>query len=244
MNAGHIKKSEGNTCQNCQTKNCPMINSLPLAIMPELNQAKIQNHYKKGQSIHLQGTPLYGVSAIESGMVKLVKSMDNGDDIIINLSSKGDIFGLRCLLSNKTTFATVSVIAVEDTTVCFYDKFFIKEQFRKYPQLALNILSKLDVYMERDEVRILSLSKKSVRERVAETLINLEDNYGAQSLQNSKRLPLQLKRNELSSLAGTANETFIRTLSEFQKEGLVKLKGSMIEVIDRKALHYCSGAIA
>jgi len=216
--------------------------NLGAEVMQEIDFAKIQNTYKKGQTIFLQGAPLFGIYCIESGMVKRVKALDNGEETIISLSQKGDFFGGAAILSSVTFRATYSVVAMQDTTIFFYDKTYFLKLLNKYPQLATNIIAQYQASMERDEVRILSLSKKSVRERVAETLINLCSNYGTSPAVNKIDIPQMLSRIELSSLAGTASETFIRTLSEFQKEGTIKLMNGIIMVTNLKQLEFCTGA--
>ncbi len=240
----HVHGLRGNaTNLASDLRNLPFFNSCPNSLIEEIENAKIQSHYKKGQTIHYQGTPFFGVSCIVSGLVKKVKSLDNGDDIIITLAERGDFFGINCLLSKTTSFATYSTVAMENTTIYFFDKTFMQNQLHKYPQLAMHIISKLENYTERDELRILSLSKKSVRERVAETLNNLATSYGKVSGKNTVSIPHKLSRIELSSLAGTANETFIRTLSELQKEGIIKLKNGCIDVTNRDELKSCMGAV-
>ena len=223
-------------------KSYSIFSNLPQAVLEEIDAAKIQNNYKKGQTIFFQGSPLFGIYCIQSGMVKRVKGLDNGEETIMSLSETGDFFGGQAILSNSVARATYSLVAVQDAVLYFYDKNFILGLLKKYPLLATNIISKYQVTIERDESRILSLSKKSVRERVAETLIHLGCRYGSEAGNNKMNIPNMLSRIELSSLAGTGNETFIRTLSEFQKEGIIKLMSGAIMITDNKELHYCTGA--
>ncbi len=223
-------------------KSNSIFSNLPNEVFKEIDAAKIQSNYKKGQTIYFQGSPLFGIYCIHSGMVKRVKSLDNGDETIISLCEKGDFLGGQAILSDSITKATYSVIAVVDSTLSFYDKTFIQGLLKKYPQLATNIISKYQDCLEKDEIRILSLSRKSVRERVAETIINLGSSYGNELSENKMNIPLNLSRIELSSLAGTAHETFTRTLSEFQKEGMIKLMNGAIVVTDHKELMFCTGA--
>ncbi|MBI2521722.1 MAG: cyclic nucleotide-binding domain-containing protein [Bdellovibrio sp.] len=114
----------------------PFFSSCPASLIDELENAKIKSHYKKGQTIHYQGTPFFGISCIVNGLVKKVKSLDNGEDIIISLAERGDFFGINCILSKSTSFATYSTVAMENSTVYFFDKAFMQNQINKYPQLA------------------------------------------------------------------------------------------------------------
>ncbi len=153
----HVHGHRGNVNHSAsELRSLPFFNSCPTSLIDEMENAKIQSHYKKGQAIHYQGTPFFGVSCILSGLVKKVKSLDNGEDIIISLAEKGDFFGINCLLSQPTSFATYSTVAMENSTIYFYDKTFMQNQINKYPQLAMHFISKLENYTERDECPILA----------------------------------------------------------------------------------------
>ncbi|MEK6626480.1 MAG: cyclic nucleotide-binding domain-containing protein, partial [Bdellovibrionota bacterium] len=104
----HVHGHRGNVNHSAsELRSLPFFNSCPTSLIDEMENAKIQSHYKKGQAIHYQGTPFFGVSCILSGLVKKVKSLDNGEDIIISLAERVDYFGINCLLTKTTSFACV-----------------------------------------------------------------------------------------------------------------------------------------
>ena len=81
---------------------------------------------------------------------------------------------------------------------------------------------------------IVNMAQKNVRQRLAEVLMYLEDNFG---VDDEGYLYLQLSRADIADVVGTATELLIRTLTKFKKEGLVSTSGKRIKIEDKKALY-------
>ena len=77
------------------------------------------------------------------------------------------------------------------------------------------------------------MAQKSVRQRLAEVLLYLEENFG---IDKDGYLYLQLSRADIADVVGTATELLIRTLTKLKKEGLVVTAGKRIQILDKKAL--------
>lgn len=77
------------------------------------------------------------------------------------------------------------------------------------------------------EDRLLKLAYNSVRKRVAEALLMLQDRYA----EKGENLNMSLSREDLASIVGTAPETVTRTLSDFKEEGIISVKASHIKII-------------
>ena len=76
---------------------------------------------------------------------------------------------------------------------------------------------------------ITGLAQKSIRERLAEVLLLLKENF---ELDHKNTLQISLKRKELADVVGTAPETVIRLLSEFRQDKLIELEGRKIRFLD------------
>ncbi len=76
---------------------------------------------------------------------------------------------------------------------------------------------------------MVNMAQKSVKERLAETLIYLHETFGENT---DKTLKVQLSRDELASMIGTATESCIRLLSDFNKLGMIELVGKKIVLKD------------
>jgi CRP-like cAMP-binding protein len=93
-------------------------------------------------------------------------------------------------------------------------------------QLACKELGEANSY-------ITDIAQKSVRERLAEVLLNLKENFG---LNQSQVLQISLTREELANIVGTATESVIRLLSEFKEDQIIELQGRQIRIINNAAL--------
>jgi CRP-like cAMP-binding protein len=77
------------------------------------------------------------------------------------------------------------------------------------------------------------MSQKTVKQRVAEAIIYLRDNFGEDK---DGFLLLTLSREDIANVVGTATESCIRIISEFKKKGLIKASGKKIGISDNKKL--------
>ncbi|MEZ4891860.1 MAG: Crp/Fnr family transcriptional regulator [Saprospiraceae bacterium] len=72
------------------------------------------------------------------------------------------------------------------------------------------------------EQQLIELAYNSVRKRVATSLVKLAEQSGPD---------IHMLREDLASIAGTAKETLIRTLTDFKNEGLLDIKDGVVHVL-------------
>lgn len=89
-------------------------------------------------------------------------------------------------------------------------------------------------YLKLAESKIADLAQKTVKERVAETILMLKQFYGMEK--DEKTINVSLSREDLANLVGTATETLIRSLSEFKKKKIIDLKGKKIIILNNRLL--------
>ena len=87
--------------------------------------------------------------------------------------------------------------------------------------LAKNISAKED--------QLLSLAYNSLRKKVAEALILLQKKYQGEK---EEKFVIDISRENLATIAGTATESLIRTLSDFRNEKLIDIKDGGIIIIN------------
>jgi CRP-like cAMP-binding protein len=127
----------------------------------------------------------------------------------------------------------LSAVALEDMEVCFIPKNEIMGFFNENNQFSMNVMKTICGDLKEADDHMVSLAQKNVKERLAETLLYLEDNFGKSE---DGTLHIQLSREELAGMIGTATESCIRLLSEFNKSGLIELVGKKIAILDRNKL--------
>jgi CRP/FNR family transcriptional regulator len=100
--------------------------------------------------------------------------------------------------------------------------------------MALHVMQQLSAEVQDAQRQIVELAHKSIRERVAETLLVLKEVFGTG--EDGLTLASPLTRDEIAAAVGTAPESVIRTLSEFKSDNLIALSGRTIKLINVKGL--------
>ena len=186
---------------------------------------------KKKDSIYFEGNYPKGIFFINKGKIKTFRTNDQGKEFITGLYKEGDFFGYLALLEESKYSDSAS--ALEDAEVCMIPK----EQFftliYKNAEISRKFIKMISDNLEEKEEQLLQLAYNSVRKRVAEALVMLCKRY---QKEGDKNFSMNMPREDLANLAGTATETTIRTLSDFKDEGLIEIKGSTIVVREYEKL--------
>jgi CRP-like cAMP-binding protein len=162
---------------------------------------------------------------------KLSKLSPNGKDQIVKLATKGAVLGQRSVITEEV--ANLSAIAVNDMEVCFVPKDAIVDTLNSNPNFAVEVLRHIAHDLKEADDVIVNMSQKTVKQRIAEAFIYLEENFGKDK---NGFLALTLSREDIANVVGTATESAIRIISEFKKLGLIKASGKKVAIADRKGL--------
>jgi CRP-like cAMP-binding protein len=214
-------------CEQCIVREFSSLKALNKDELIKLSDCKTSRIIKKGENIFEEGENVNGIFCIKDGVCKLTKLSPNGKDHIVKLVSKGELLGQRSMISDEP--ANLSAVALEDMQVCFIPKSEILGFFDKNNQFSLNVMKSICGDLRSADDNMVNMAQKSVKERLAETLIYLHETFGTNA---DKTLKVQLSREELASMIGTATESCIRLLSDFNKLGLIELVGKKIVLKD------------
>jgi CRP-like cAMP-binding protein len=214
-------------CEQCIVRELSSLNALNKGELLRLAECKTSYIVKKGEHIFEEGDSVNGVYCITSGVCKLSKLSANGKDQIVKLVKAGELLGQRTLISEEP--ANLSAVALEDMEVCFIPKSEVLNMFDQNNQFSRNVMKTICGDLKETSDHLVSISQKTVKERLAETLIYLEENFGKNT---DGSLHIQLTREELAGMIGTATESCIRLLSDFNKLGLIELIGKKIVIKD------------
>lgn len=230
-----VIRHKGNlSCEGCPSRDEGIFCGLDIVELQEVDDHKVTNTFKRGQTLFVQGNHPYGLYCISKGNIKVTKTGSDGKESIVRICTGGDILGHRSLFTEE--FYSATATAVEDTTVCFLDKKFIMKAIEERPTIALAVISKLSRDMGTAEKKITSFHQKNVRERLAELLLLLKESHGEKLPDGRTKLTLKLTREEMATMIGTANETLIRFMSEFKDAGLIEQEGKTIFISNEKEL--------
>jgi CRP/FNR family transcriptional regulator, polysaccharide utilization system transcription regulator len=218
-------------CEQCIVREFSSLKALNKDELLKLAECKTSYSIKKGKSIFKEGDIINGIYCVAAGACKLSKLSPNGKDQIIKLVKAGELLGQRSMISNEA--ANLSAVALEDMEVCFIPKSEVMNMFDSNNQFSLNMMKTICGDLKEADKHTISISQKTVKERLAETLVSLEDTFGKNE---DGSLHIQLSREELAGMIGTATESCIRLLSDFNKNGWIGLMGKKIVIKDLQKL--------
>lgn len=218
-------------CEQCIVREFSSLKALSKDELIRISECKTSRTIKKGETIFEEGENVNGIFCVKDGICKLTKLSPNGKDQIVKLITKGELLGQRSMISDEP--ANLSAIALEDMQVCFIPKNEILGFFDKNNQFSMNVMKTICSDLRLADDHMVNMAQKSVKERLAETLIYLYETFGTNA---DKTLKIQLSRDELASMIGTATESCIRLLSDFNKMELIELVGKKIILKDLQKL--------
>ncbi len=196
-------------------------------LIMKLAEDKKVKTLKKKETVYTEGSYPSHVYFLQKGKIKAYKSNDYGKEFITDLYKEGDFFGYLDLLQGEPYQDTTITLEAAEVAIIPKEDFFNLLQGSR--EVATKFIKMLSNEIKDREERLLQLAYNSVRKRVAQALVVLVQRYQEDK---NKLFSIAITREDIASMAGTATETVIRTLSDFREEKLVDMKGSLITVLE------------
>lgn len=192
--------------------------------------------FKKNEVIYQLGEIPEDLMCLCRGKVKIYRDGVGGRSQIVRMLRPTQYFGYRAFFA-KEPYVTEAA-AFESATVCFIPMQIIEKIVLANPQLGLFFVRELAVDLGIADERVVSLTQKHIRGRLAESLIFLVESYGLE--EDGATIAIYLSREDLASLSNMTTSNAIRTLSTFVDEYIIALDGRKIKIIDKEALRKIS----
>lgn len=191
-----------------------------LEAIRHLSENREVRHFRKKDIIFREGEHPRWLYFVERGMVKIFKTSDDGRELIVKMAQPGDFLGFLALFQEDAY--PESAAAVEDCSIKLIPKSDFAALVFGNRDVNIRFIKMLANHVAEREQQLIELAYYSVRRRVSSTLVQLYDQTQG---------PLHLLREDLASLAGTAKETLIRTLTDFKNEGLLEIHDGVITLL-------------
>jgi len=222
-------------CDKCAMESGSIFQHLNNDEIEKLNFEKDYRQHKRGDILYNEGSRISGFYCVNSGIIKVFKTGFDGKEQIIRFAKAGDIIAYRSVLSNEV--ACTSARLIEDCQVCFIPSDKLISLVKNNANFAFQLLKLACHELGEANSFITDIAQKTVRERLAEILLLLVNDFGVDGQQV---LQISLTREELANIVGTATESVIRLLSEFKADKLVELNGRKIKIINVRGLEKIS----
>lgn len=202
-----------------------ILDDLPKQDLEILEKNMVTHNYKKGEILFREGSYPTGIYYLKKGKVKKYKTDKNGREQIFYVCKSGELFGYHGLIGEEYYMATTCTL--EESIISFIPK----DDFVAAIETSSVLSHRLMKCMSHEfGVLINGLAinvQRSVRERLALCLLLLKDKY-KKTDQGAKPVEINLSRDDLAKMVGTARETLARLLHDFKEEGLVSTQGRLI----------------
>lgn len=188
-----------------------------------------ERKYKEGQFIVRDKDLMDSLCLLSSGSVKLTKYSLNGKEQIVHIYNPGEMMGL-CTLFTKNLFPA-NAIALEDSRVYLLSKAELEKIAYKEQSLLLNLVFAFSARLAESMGMVEALALQKVPQRLASFLM-----YSLSMTDNSNTISLPYNHLELSRMLGTTPETLSRSFTRMKKEGIIKIEGFNIIIVDSESL--------
>lgn len=191
------------------------------------------NRYKKKQLIYSEGNHPNCLYYIIKGKVKVSVSNEDGKELVTDLYNTGDFLGYVALLEGSVYQDTAK--ALEETELAVIPKSDFDELMAKNKEITGTFIKLLAKNVTLKEKQLLGIAYNSLRKKVAEALLLLLHKYRPE---DDDKFAIDINREILAAIAGTAKESLIRTLGDFRNEKLIDITDGKIVILNQHKLEH------
>jgi CRP-like cAMP-binding protein len=206
---------------------------LPVADLELLLANRSELLYKKGEIIFREGVYPSGIYYIRKGKAEKYKIYSDRREQIIYVANAGEILGYHAILSSDNYPDSASVL--EESILLFIPREDFLKALEQSDVLNRRLLKTLSHEFAVLANNLAMFAQRSVRERLALQLIVIREKYKI-GFEPGMPVEINMSRDDLANLVGTARENVVRILSDFKADGIVETRGRKIIVRDIKKL--------
>ena len=195
------------------------------------------HHYKKNKIIYAEGDEPEYLWALIDGKVKKYKDGVGGRVQILRLVNPGQYFGYRAYFAGERYVSSAATL--EESVLGTLPMSLVEEMISKTNRLAMFFIHELSHNLGNSDTKIVNLTQKHIRARLAEALLVLRDNYGYEEDDNMT-LKIYMAREDLANLSNMTTSNAIRTLSNFGSEKILVVDGRKIKILNEPMLRKIS----
>ncbi len=191
---------------------------------------------KKNETVYYENDKPEDLMCLLKGKIKIYKEGVGGRSQIIRMVKPGQYFGYRAYFAQEPYVTTAA--AFESSKICLISMTIVEQILKNNGALAMFLIQLLSVDLGVSDERVVNLTQKHIRGRLAESLIFLKENYGLE--EDGATISIYLAREDLANLSNMTTSNAIRTLSIFENERIISIDGRKIKIIDEERLQRIS----
>lgn len=214
-----------------QLREYPLFVDLNEKELASLASSIVKRSFAKGAYVYHPGAPGLNMYLVESGLVRMFLTNNQGGEFLMNLVASPDCFGLPVLPDDQVRI--VGAAAVRDTVLMSLSREVVFDSMRRFPQFAVNIYLEMS-----NKTRILvgymhGVATLSVQGRLASVFLYFLERQG-------NELDLPISQGDLASLVGSSRGHVNRALVKMKELGLIRIQGQKVQILDQQGLEKAS----
>ncbi len=223
------KRGTKGSCKTCVTRDASIFSDIPCDALDVINEMIKEYPKKKGEEIYYEGEETKALYILKEGYLKLSKSLEDGRNQVVNILGASQIFGFEAIYEEEYT---ESAEMLSNGIICSIQKNTFQAFLEERPDISLKIIKVLNKNLKQAQERIRDLGLKSAQEKLASVLIS----FPYEEKEGVRLISCPITRQTIADMTGLTVETTIRTLSDFNKRGIIENKKRSISLIDLPSL--------
>lgn len=221
-------------------KESPLFSGLSDSETRQIESIAITKRYRKGELIFSEGDKATGFFVNLSGQIKVYKLSADGREQILHIICPKESFAEAALFGGSTYPAFAE--SLTQTQVLYFPKDRFLGLIRDNPQLSLNMIGGLSLWLRRFVDLVEELSLKDVSARVAKYLLDVSIRSGRKG-EEGIVFELEVSKIQLASRLGTISETLSRVFRKLRDQEIIRVEGKKIIVLNKEGLEEISSGI-
>ncbi|MCK9519365.1 MAG: Crp/Fnr family transcriptional regulator [Dehalococcoidia bacterium] len=217
---------------------CVLTAGLDEAHIERIARASRMYSFSAQSEVFEEGEPSKGLWILGRGRLRLVHVMADGRQQVVGFKGPDMPVELTSVLDGRPYTATA--VVQDDAVLVFLPRPVLLSVVRRYPVTLHNAIDQVCLEMRQRDIASAVTTLKDSRGRIACGLLHLMRQFGTQD-ENGVRIGYRLTRQDIADRAGVTLETAIRVISEYQREGIVRTKSQIIEIVDMRRLMAYAG---
>ncbi len=215
-------------CKTCHEQS-PLLSYLTDDERRTVEKTRLTVSFRKGETIKKQGTFLSHVLIVSQGLAKVYLEGSDQRNSIIRIVKPVQFVGGPGIYLDRIHHYSVS--ALVETTVCFFDAAVFKEIADNNRSFAHQFLKDFSQNVLSVYNRLVNLTFKQMPGRMADALLYLTD-----EIFESTHVPMVFSRVDLAELSGMSKDSAIKTLRDFQQDGIIEINDHELLILNRETL--------
>jgi CRP/FNR family transcriptional regulator, cyclic AMP receptor protein len=211
-----------------------VLSGLPERLLSELFEHAVAHNLRDGEVPFRAGDVGDGCYRIQTGLVKVVVTSQQGEERIISLLGPDAIVGELSMIDGGPRSA--SVVAISECSLSFLSRAKFQTCIDAHPELTSYLMKTLARRLRETDDGLAATTFLSVKQRLARALLGVAEYVGEKTGDGRIRLRLKISQGDLAAMAGVARENVSRTMSEWRKRDIITRSSHYYCINDPKAL--------